>query len=50
MGYIIDRVVICDACVEPVGHYWLLRRGKSKRVLGRRPPMQHLALAKWSIS
>lgn len=46
MGYIVDRVVICDAYAEPQAHYRLLAGGRSKRVSGRRPSMRYLASAK----
>jgi hypothetical protein len=45
-GYIVDRVVICDAFREPDRHYQLLPGGKSKLTLGRRPSMCFRATAK----
>jgi len=46
MGYLVDRVVICDAFAEPEAHYQLLPGGKSRRVAGRRPSMRFLASAR----
>lgn len=46
MGYVVDRVVICDAYTEPDKHYQLLAGGKSKLASGRRPSMRFLASAK----
>ena len=46
MAYVVDRVVICDAYLEPEQHYRLLPGGRSKRVDGRRPSMRFLASAK----
>jgi type III restriction enzyme len=46
MGYVVDRVVICDAYQEPTRHYQLLPGGRSKRVETRRPSMRFLASAK----
>ncbi len=45
-GYVVDRVVICDAYREPGQHYKLLTGGRSKLVPGRRPSMRFLASAK----
>jgi len=45
MGYVVDRVVICEAFREPQAHYELLPGGRSKRVDGRRPSMRFLASA-----
>jgi type III restriction enzyme len=45
-GYVVDRVVVCDAYLEPDCHYKLLPGGKSKLVDGRRPSMRFLASAK----
>jgi type III restriction enzyme len=45
-GYIVDRVVICDAYREPDRHYQLLPGGKSKLTQGRRPSMRFRATAK----
>jgi type III restriction enzyme len=46
MAYVVDRVVICDAFLEPDAHYELLPGGRSKRVEGRRPSMRFLASAR----
>jgi type III restriction enzyme len=45
-GYLVDRVVICDAYREPDKHYKLLPGGKSKLIQGRRPSMRYKATAK----
>jgi type III restriction enzyme len=45
-GYVVDRVVICDAFIEPDRHYQLLPGGKSKLVPGRRPSLRYRASAK----
>ena len=45
-GYIVDRVVICDAFREPNRHYRLLAGGKSKLTPGRRPSMRYRATAR----
>ncbi len=45
-GYVVDRVVICDAFREPDRHYRLLAGGKSKLTDGRRPSMRYRATAK----
>ncbi len=45
-GYVVDRVVICDAFREPNRHYRLLPGGKSRLVDGRRPSMRFRATAK----
>ena len=45
-GYVVDRVVICDAFKEPNRHYRLLAGGKSKLTDGRRPSMRYRATAK----
>jgi len=45
-GYVVDRVVICDAFEEPARHYELLSGGRSKLAKGRRPSMRILASAK----
>jgi hypothetical protein len=36
MAYVVDRVVICDACREADRHYEILPGGKSKLVATRR--------------
>ncbi len=46
MGYFVDRVVICDAYLEPGTHYRVLPGGRSKLVETRRPSMRFLASAK----
>jgi len=46
MAYVVDRVVICDAFQEPGKHYQLLKGGRSKLAVGRRPSMRFLASAK----
>lgn len=46
MGYFVDRVVICDAYLEPDKHYRVLPGGRSKLVGTRRPSMRFLASAK----
>ena len=46
MAYLVDRVVICDAFLEPEKHYQLLTGGRSKLAEGRRPSMRFLASAK----
>jgi type III restriction enzyme len=45
-GYVVDRVVICDAFKEPNRHYRLLAGGKSKLTDGRRPSIRYRATAK----
>ena len=45
-GYIVERVVICDAYSEPNKHYQLLPGGRSKLIEGRRPSMSFLASAR----
>jgi type III restriction enzyme len=45
-GYVVDRVVVCDAYREPERHYQLLSGGRSKLTGGRRPSMRYLASAK----
>lgn len=45
-GYVVDRVVICDAFKEPTRHYRLLAGGRSKLTDGRRPSMRYRAAAK----
>lgn len=45
-GYVVDRVVICDAYREPDRHYELLPGAKSRLADGRRPSMRYLASAK----
>ena len=45
-GYVVDRVVICDAFKEPNRHYRLLAGGKSKLADGRRPSMRYRAAAR----
>ncbi len=45
-GYLVDRVVICDAYREPDQHYRLLPGGKSKLTKGRRLSMRFKASAK----
>lgn len=45
-GYVVDRVVICDAFLEPDRHYQLLPGGKSKLVPQRRPSLRYRASAK----
>ena len=45
-GYVVDRVVICDAFREPDKHYRLLAGGKSKLTAGRRPSMRYRAAAR----
>lgn len=54
-GYVVDRVVICDAFKEPNRHYRLLAGGKSKLTDGRRPSMRYRAAARdaraaWQVS
>ena len=46
MAYTVDRVVVCDAYLEPDRHYRLLPGGRSELVDGRRPSMRFLASAK----
>lgn len=46
MAYVVDRVVICDAFLEPDKHYQLLTGGRSKLADGRRPSVSFLASAK----
>ena len=45
-GYVVDRVVICDAFKEPDRHYQLLPNGRSKLVAGRRPSLRYRVSAK----
>ncbi|NUO83868.1 DEAD/DEAH box helicase family protein, partial [candidate division KSB1 bacterium] len=45
-GYVVDRVVICDAYREPDRHYRLLSGGKSELELRRRPSIRFLTSAK----
>jgi type III restriction enzyme len=45
-GYVVDRVVICDAYAEPDRHYQLLPGGKSRLEPGRRPSLRYRAAAK----
>ena len=42
MGYVVDRVVICDAYREPDCHYEILPGGRSRRAEGRRPSKRYL--------
>jgi type III restriction enzyme len=45
-GYVVDRVVICDAFLEPTHHHQMLSGNRSKLVDGRRPSMRYRASAK----
>jgi type III restriction enzyme len=45
-GYVVDRVVVCDAYREPHQHYQLLSGRKSRLVPGRRPSLRYRAAAK----
>jgi type III restriction enzyme len=45
-GYVVERVVICDAFKEPNRHYELQPGGRSKLVKGRRPSMRFRATAR----
>lgn len=45
-GYVVDRVVICDAYREPERHYEILPGGRSRLTDGRRTSMRYLASAK----
>lgn len=45
-GYVVDRVVICDAYREPDRHYEMLPGGRSRLTQGRRSSMRYLASAK----
>lgn len=45
-GYVVDRVVICDAYREPERHYDLLPGGRSKLEEGRRPSLRYRAAAR----
>ena len=45
-GYVVDRVVICDAFKEPERHYELLPGGRSKLKEGRRPSLRYRASAR----
>ncbi len=45
-GYVVDRVVICDAFREPDRHYQLRPGGKSKLTDGRRPSLRYRVSAK----
>jgi hypothetical protein len=45
-GYIVERVVICDAFREPDRHYELLPGGRSKLAKGRRLSVRFRATAK----
>ncbi len=45
-GYVVDRVVVCDAFREPNRYYQLLPGGRSKLTKGRRPSMRYRASAK----
>jgi len=49
-GYVVDRVVVCDAYREPDKHYKLLPGGRSRIVDSRRPSMRYLASARASNS
>jgi len=42
MGYVVDRVVICDAFREPDRHYEILAGGRSKLVPARRPSKRYI--------
>jgi type III restriction enzyme len=45
-GYVVDRVVVCDAYREPDRHYELLGGGRSKLRDGRRPSLRYRAAAR----
>lgn len=45
-GYVVDRVVICDAFREPDKHYQKLAGGSSRLVDGRRPSLIYRASAR----
>jgi type III restriction enzyme len=45
-GYVVDRVVICDAFREPERHYALLPGGRSRLVDGRRKSLRYRATAR----
>jgi type III restriction enzyme len=45
-GYVVDRVVICDAYEEPDRHYELLTGGRSRMKEGRRQSLRYRASAK----
>lgn len=45
-GYVVDRVVICDAFREPDRHYELLPGGRSRLKDGRRPSLRYRASAR----
>jgi type III restriction enzyme len=45
-GYVVDRVVICDAFREPNRHYDLLPGGRSRLEDGRRPSLRYRASAR----
>lgn len=45
-GYVVDRVVICDAFREPDRHYELLPGGRSRLKEGRRPSLRYRASAR----
>lgn len=45
-GYVVDRVVICDAFGEPDRHYELLAGGRSRMREGRRPSLRFRASAR----
>ena len=44
-GYVVDRVVICDAFREPERHYELLPGARSRLKEGRRPSLRYRASA-----
>jgi type III restriction enzyme len=45
-GYVVDRVVICDAFREPERHYELLPGARSRLKGGRRPSLRYRASAR----
>jgi type III restriction enzyme len=45
-GYVVDRVVICDAFREPDRHYELVPGGRSRLQEGRRPSLRYRAAAR----
>src|ERR1700737_3308434 len=45
-GYVVDRVVICDAYREPERHYELLPGARSHLKDGRRPSLRYRASAR----
>lgn len=45
-GYTVDRVVICDAFLEPTHHHQMLSGNRSQLADGRRPSMRYRASAK----